>query len=581
MAYGLLSDPDMVDDVDGTNVPRGILGYLPDDNAPLFLQSGMAPTPPSSFPLMLPAVPVPYPNSGDYWGAANPWGANNWGAANPPAANTSAANTWAAPNAAAGPWPGQYLAPVPAAPDWGQVPTTPTANPAEVFAAPQPLSWNDVAANPSGDYPRDLSSDPLFLRSGLVPTPPTGRRGPDLNTMTPAEIYTYRMQQGVRPTFGRGDPRDTEAAIRAAAVSALDPFGIPSWLVGQLSPEAKDMIRAQYENNPVAATIGGLATPTPRAVVGVVEALAKAMPKTMAVGLGLGGLATSSDEAEGAGRLSMRKAARMRRADVEGYWRNVPLESGRAPVNEEIVLPAVNVHGRVFTDPIWHTGALFRAQHELGIPIDKMKLVPGYDGFTTNGKRFVHRREANDIASRRGFGETVGDNARNHGLSSEDVMLARDDFVAPSEVRTAATAPGLPGGQGVWSWIISEPEAARLPRRSLPPASPEAPGERVLTWHRSERPTEVNAHNLKEEEIHDKLQDAWKDNYDAVTLRNYRAPSGRTGDVLVVRDLEQLRDPKAKFDPAHRNWWDVMAGLAGAGLLGPSFVGASRPTTDQ
>jgi hypothetical protein len=137
MARGLLENPDDEEGSYGTNaayardVPLGILGYLPDDNAPLFLQAGMAPTPPSSFPLMLPAAPVPYPNSGDNWGA------DNWGAP---------------PNAAAGPWPGLYLAPVPAAPDWGQVPTTPTANQAAMFAAPQPLSWNDAAQNSSGDY---------------------------------------------------------------------------------------------------------------------------------------------------------------------------------------------------------------------------------------------------------------------------------------------------------------------------------------------------------------------------------------------------------------------------------------------
>src|SRR5882757_3106957 len=56
MAYGLLS---YADDDQGPygayasdeNKPRGILGYLPDDNAPLFLQSGMTAMPPAaSFP---------------------------------------------------------------------------------------------------------------------------------------------------------------------------------------------------------------------------------------------------------------------------------------------------------------------------------------------------------------------------------------------------------------------------------------------------------------------------------------------------------------------------------------------------
>jgi hypothetical protein len=244
MAYGLLDDPD---DVDGTNARAlGILGYLPDDNAPLFLQAGMAPTPPSSFPLMLPAPPVPYPNSGDTWGAGNPWGANNWGGANP-----SAANNWgAAPNAAAGPWPAQYLAPVPAAPDWGQVPTAPTANQAAIFATPQPLSWNDAAQNSPGDYWHEFSSNPLFQRSAVFPTPPTGRTGPDLNTMTTAEIYTYRMQQGVRPTFGRGVSPPAPAAWPSPgqADGLLPPPVLPSQIPLPSLSSVSSVLRALAPN---------------------------------------------------------------------------------------------------------------------------------------------------------------------------------------------------------------------------------------------------------------------------------------------------------------------------------------------
>jgi ADP-ribosyltransferase-like protein len=252
--------------------------------------------------LMLPAAPVPYPNSGDTWGR-DPWRGNDW------AANTSAANYWAAPNAAAGPWSGSYLAPVPAAPDWGQVPTTPTANQAAIFAALPPLAWNDAAQNSPGDYWRDLSSDPLFLRSGLIPTPPTGRTGPDFNTMTPAEIAAYRTQQAQRPTFGRG-----EGPMLAAVTSAADPFGIPSWLVGLVSPETRDKIRGQYENNPTAALVGSLATPTPRSVVTAITAA----PKTVATLLGLGAV-MAPDEAEAAGRLPLGLRARLDRALEMGF----------------------------------------------------------------------------------------------------------------------------------------------------------------------------------------------------------------------------------------------------------------------
>lgn len=42
-----------------------------------------------------------------------------------------------------------------------------------------------------------------------------------------------------------------------------------------------------------------------------------------------------------------------------------------------------------------------------------------------------------------------------------------------------------------------------------------------------------------------------------------------------------LRDPKARFDPRKLNSPSVMAGLAGAGILWPYFVGAPRPMPDQ
>jgi hypothetical protein len=65
------------------------------------------------------------------------------------------------------------------------------------------------------------------------------------------------------------------------------------------------------------------------------------------------------------------------------------------------------------------------------------------------------------------------------------------------------------------------------------------------------------------------LKKAWDQGYDAVIVKNYTAPGGRTGTVLVVKDLAQLRSPFAKFDPTKRNSSDLLAGLAGAGVLAP------------
>jgi hypothetical protein len=201
---------------------------------------------------------------------------------------------------------------------------------------------SDMTEEPGGSARDSLiePNGPLFLQSGLVPAPPSGRRAPPwLDLSDPRAVAAYRLSQGAKSTFGRGDPERAEAAIRAGLVSAADPFGIPSWLIGQVSPATKDLIREQYEDHPIAATIGSFATSIPRFVMRGAEIAAKAAPKTLATVLGLGGLATSSDEAEGAGRPPRGKPPRMGRSAVDKYWRNVPTDLRSVPEAEKATLP--------------------------------------------------------------------------------------------------------------------------------------------------------------------------------------------------------------------------------------------------
>src|SRR5262249_47520172 len=124
---------------------------------------------------------------------------------------------------------------------------------------------------------------PLFVWSGMHPTPPSGHRAPDwLDLSDPWAVAAYRQRNALRPMFGGGDPQSAEDAVRAGLVSAADPFGIPSWLVGQVSPATKDLIRAQYEAHPIPALIGSLATSLPRFAVRAFETAAQAAPKTLA-----------------------------------------------------------------------------------------------------------------------------------------------------------------------------------------------------------------------------------------------------------------------------------------------------------
>ena len=84
----------------------------------------------------------------------------------------------------------------------------------------------------------------------------------------------------------------------------------------------------------------------------------------------------------------------------------------------------------------------------------------------------------------------------------------------------------------------------------------------------------IDARGAAEGEIQASLKKAWDQRYDAVMVKNYTSPDGRTGTVLVVKDLAQLRSPNARFDPAKRDSSDLLAGLAGAGILSPFLRGS-------
>jgi len=55
--------------------------------------------------------------------------------------------------------------------------------------------------------------------------------------------------------------------------------------------------------------------------------------------------------------------------------------------------------------------------------------------------------------------------------------------------------------------------------------------------------------------------------HDAALLENYKTPAGAVKDVIVVKDLAQLRDPGVKFDPKKRMSRNIMAGVAGASAV--------------
>jgi hypothetical protein len=60
------------------------------------------------------------------------------------------------------------------------------------------------------------------------------------------------------------------------------------------------------------------------------------------------------------------------------------------------------------------------------------------------------------------------------------------------------------------------------------------------------------------------LRHAFDRGHDAVLLKNYTSPGGKTGDIIIVRDANQLRSVNAAFDPAKRNSGNLLAGIAAA-----------------
>ncbi|TAL08278.1 MAG: hypothetical protein EPO02_13325 [Nitrospirae bacterium] len=249
--------------------------------------------------------------------------------------------------------------------------------------------------------------------------------------------------------------------------------------------------------------------------------------------------------------LPMDQASRIARAGELGFRPSMPLQFGTAPEGEKIASAAINVNGRVFTGDS-HFSAVMKAERDLGVPFEEMKHGPMVDGFVTDSGRFVSRYEAGHVAGSPQQGAL--------GLHSDEGFL-NPRSIATASGRTGATAPGLPGGRGVWGVLGSEGD----------PAS--------TLWHRAERPAVMDASGAQSHEIQATLADAWDRGHDAVMLKNYTRPGGETPEnVIVVKDANQLRSPNAAFDPTQKSSRNLLAGITGLGVA--VGVGAA-PTSSR
>jgi hypothetical protein len=410
-----------------------------------------------------------------------------------------------------------HLSPVPQAPTRDQVPTTGRTIADAVVANPRnPQVLGDTATLQSESNAND------HVASSFA------------ELVDPFAAAAARTRKSVQPEGGRREGMATRVAQNVGkdiGAAALNLATLP-----QRALHAADV----YER-------GGDYDPAP-----IVEAA------TLMIGAPLapkGALGSAARRPGRPARLPMDEASRIERADAMGFRRDMPLEYGRAPEGEKIAAAAIDVNGRIFTGRN-HSEAITRAERELGMHFDRMTQAPIVDGFVTNGGRYVSRWEADDIARRASQGRATGDFGATHGLGSETVEMAVPGAVPRSSVRTAATAPGLPGGHGFWGMVV-----------------PEGATSRSALWSRAERPFALDARGLSAQEIQARLQTAWDRGHDAMLLGNYTRPGGKAAEtVFVVRDLNQLRSQKARFDPAKRNSANLLASGAGAALVGPTLT---------
>jgi hypothetical protein len=457
-----------------------------------------------------------------------------------------------------------------------------TASPSGSSSGPQAM----VA--PPGNAPWDYSSAgqfPPVNDPSMVPTPPAMSR----SYLTPPVLSAWdpnRPSLWHKPAAGNAefpvptaiDDPFTRAARRTAQTvqppggrrdSSLIRFleKYPPHVIEQLLSLPERTIRAagdlqrtgEYDPAPAAET-AMLVVGSPLTPAGALGSAARRPP-----------------------RLPMDEASRMARADAMGFRRDMPVEYARAPAGEKIKSAAIDINGRIFEAPM-HYKALEDAERKFGLYDWQMPRGPIPEGYVTNAGRYVSRAEAGDIARRAHQTGESGQFGRE--LASEETKMSK---VRPSsKVYTGATAPGLPGGEGPWGWVVPD-KAASAPASPLghrtqqfpasdmgisaTQASRGAANPHAPIWHRSERSMSMDARGVGEGEVQASLTKAWEQGFDAVTLRNYTAPGGRTGDILVVKDLAQLRDPRARFDLAQRDSNDLLASIAA--LLG---IGAATHT---
>lgn len=142
-------------------------------------------------------------------------------------------------------------------------------------------------------------------------------------------------------------------------------------------------------------------------------------------------------------------------------------------------------------------------------------------------------------------------------------------FGAIRSVPTDAPGRVLPGVSLSSNPEIASEFAAKAEVRGL--------GEHPQVYkllHRAENPARLKwSKDESFEAVSATIRDAFDRGHDAVIINNYTTAGGKTGDVLIVRDGNQLRSVNAAFDPAKRDSNNLLYSLGGGATAPLSLTG--------
>ena len=163
--------------------------------------------------------------------------------------------------------------------------------------------------------------------------------------------------------------------------------------------------------------------------------------------------------------------------------------------------------------------------------------------------------------------------AREMGFRT-DMPLYHGSGQTFSEFKAVPTSAGVSDAPGVS--LALHPQIANEFALAKSLGNEQANPQVYKLIHRADNPASLTLSGDEgHREVVATLQDAFDAGHDAVMLRNYTSPGGTSGNIIIVKNPNQLRSVNAAFDPERRNDKNLLysiAPVAGAGFVPFGFA---------